>query len=217
MWDFLLEVLKEMGIIFMYFYDEVYFMGVAIIVVIIYYIGFGVNYGVNYFDELKTKTFIVGASIMIGSLGILGLNIFAKKTEGFVDDLDTMNYYMYTSLVFLVFQMALPEINIPIKEIFREIRENISVSRVSDRGIVVERSVEAIAETTGWGLRVLMTMIILFVSLCMAHLVFRYVPFFMKHKYTFYSLSAVVGLLIILIGFKIDYGVSTGTLRIERK
>ncbi len=216
MWNFLWEVLKEMGTIFLLIFDEGHFMGTAIIVVLIYYIGFGINYGVNHFDELKTKAFIVGASIIVGSLGLLGLNIYAKKEEGFVDDLGAMNYYIYTALVFFVIQMALPEINIPIKEFFRGIRENISLSSVSDGGIVVEKSTEAIIETTGWGIRILVTMIILYVSLCMSHLVFRYIPFFIKHKYTFYSLSAVVGLLIILIGFKIDYGISTGKIIIER-
>ena len=85
----------------MWIFDEGHSMGTAIIVVLIYYIGFGINYGVNHFDELKTKAFIVGASIIVGSLGLLGLNIYAKKEEAFVDDLGAMTYYIYTALVFL--------------------------------------------------------------------------------------------------------------------
>ena len=78
--------------------------------------------------------------------------------------------------------MALPEINIPIQEFFRGIREEVSVLSVSDGGIVVEKSAEAIVETTGWGMRILVTLIIVFVSLCMSHLIFKYVPFFIAHK-----------------------------------
>ena len=217
MWDFILEVLKEMLNIFLVLFENMSIWGPLLIIFIIYFTGFGINYGVNYLDELKYKALIIGVSIIIGSLGLIGLNIYAKKNVGFVDDLNAMNYYMYAILVFIIIQMALPEINIPIQEFFRGIREEVSVSRVSDGGVVVEKSAEAIVETTGWGMRILVTLIIVFVSLCMSHLIFKYVPFFIAHKYTFYSLSAVVGLIVLLIGFAIPGGISSGGIIIERQ
>ena len=217
MWDFILEVLKEMGDIFLALFAEMSFWGPILIIVFLYFIGFGINYGANYFDDLKMKTFFVGGAIILGSIGLIVLNVYASKTEGFVDDANKMNYYLYASLVFIILQIALPEINIPIQEFFRGIRETIDVSIASDGGVVVEKSAEAIIEVTGWGVRILVTLLIVFVSMCLSHLIFAYVPIFIKNNYLFYTLSTIIGILVFMLAFKISDGVSSGEITIKRE
>ena len=67
--------------IFLVLLEKMSIWGPLLVIFIIYFIGFGINYGVNYPDELKYKALIIGVSIIIGSLGLIGLNIYTKKRE----------------------------------------------------------------------------------------------------------------------------------------
>lgn len=174
--------------------------GPVIVVFVLYWVAKGVNYGVNYFCDLKVKTYFVGWTIIVGSLIILIMNIVSTKFDIFKNT-DNANFYMYSALVFILIEMALPEINIPIEEVFMGIGQDITISE-GVGGFVGSSSIYIITKTVGWGTRFLVLGVIMFVAIAISHIVFRYVPLFIKYNFIYYGISVVIGVLILLLGKK---------------